>query len=51
MAEIQMALIGTMMLFYAIMWIAVNLQNDKKTFNVMFILYGLMQMITICMIG
>ena len=50
-ADVQMALIGTTMLFYGIMWMAVNIHNDKKTFNVVFVLCGLVQMITICMIG
>lgn len=50
-AELQLAFIGTTMLFYGIQWIAVNLMNDKKSYNLTFIACGLLQFITIALIS
>lgn len=44
--ELQSAFIGTFILLYGIQWVAVNLENDKKLYNITFILCGLMQLIT-----
>ena len=50
-AELQLAFIGTTMLLYSIQWLAVNLEEDKKLYNVIWACCIILQFVTIGLIN
>lgn len=50
-AELQLTFIGTTMLLYGIQWIAINLEEDKKLYNLIYVCCMILQFVTIGLIN